>query len=167
MSIHSHFICLEFPDDYDSEYSPVCSDIEDVNEDEASEQNNLKDYDKNTLNAMKLMEMIEDTMQSEQEEVEGNFLIELWKQKTNFFFNNQFAEKECTPYDIVEKNKIVQLIVSILCSVSYRMKHGSDLCTPEILNTLIQTCRLAFRRKSPTSRWDEHGVPLVLSHIVR
>lgn len=77
-------------------------------------------------------------------------------------------EKECTSaYEIVEKNKIVQLIVSILCAVSYRMKHGSDLCTPAILDTLIQTCRLAFRRKSPTSRWDEQGVPLVLSHIVR
>lgn len=71
------FYCIEFPDDYDSEYSPVCSDIEDVNEDETSEQNNLKDYDKNSLNVMKLMEMIEDTMQSEQEEVEGSLPIEL------------------------------------------------------------------------------------------
>lgn len=87
--------------------------------------------------------------------------------KQFFFLFRWIIEKECTAYDIVEKNKIVQLIVSILCSVSYRMKHGSDLCTPEILNTLIQTCRLAFRRKSPTSRWDEQGVPLVLSHIVR
>ncbi|KAJ6637654.1 hypothetical protein Bhyg_10385 [Pseudolycoriella hygida] len=134
-----------FPGDYDSEYSPVCSDIEDVNEDETGEPSSTRDCDKNGLSAIKLMEMIEDTMQSEQEEVE---------------------EKECTPYDIVEKNKIVHLIVSILCSVSYRMKHGSDLCTPEILNTLIQTCRLAFRRKYPTSRWDDQGVPLVLSHIV-
>lgn len=65
---------LEFPEDYDSEYSPVCSDIEDVNEDEAGEQNNMKDCDKNGLSVMKLMEIIEDTMQSEQEEVEGNYI---------------------------------------------------------------------------------------------
>lgn len=56
---------VEFPEDYDSEYSPVCSDIEDVNEDETIEQNNIKDCDKNG------MEMNEDTMQSEQEDVEG------------------------------------------------------------------------------------------------
>lgn len=60
---------LEFPDDLDLEYSPVCSDIED---DETSEQNNMKFCDKNTLSAMKLMEIIEDTMQSEQEELDGN-----------------------------------------------------------------------------------------------
>ncbi|XP_037028939.1 uncharacterized protein LOC119069138 [Bradysia coprophila] len=135
----------EFPEDYDSEYSPVCSDIEDVNEDETIEQNTIKDCDKNGMSVMKLMEMIEDTMQSEQEDVE---------------------DKESTAYEIVEKNKIVQLIVSTLCSISNRMKHGSDLCTPDILNTLIQTCRLAFRRKIPTAVWNHQGVPLVLSHIV-
>lgn len=47
----------------------MCSDIEDLNEDEASEQNNLKDG----LSVTKLMEMIEDTMQSEQEEVDGKY----------------------------------------------------------------------------------------------
>lgn len=66
---------VEFPEDYDSEYSPVCSDIEDVNEDETIEQNNLKDCDKNGISAMKLMEMIEDTMQSEQEDVEGEWKL--------------------------------------------------------------------------------------------
>lgn len=45
-----------------------------MNDDEASEQNNMKDCDKNGLSVMKLMEIIEDTMQSEQEEVEGNLI---------------------------------------------------------------------------------------------
>lgn len=67
---------------------------------------------------------------------------------------------------MTEKKKTVQLIIGILCSVSYRMKHASDLCTPDILHTLIRTCRVAFRRKTSRSRWDEQGAPLVLSHIV-
>lgn len=67
--------------------------------------------------------------------------------------------------DSMEK-KTVELIIGILCSVSYRMKHASDLCTAEILNTLLRTCRVAFRRKSSEARWDEFGAPLVLAHIV-
>lgn len=65
------------------------------------------------------------------------------------------------------EQKTVELIIGILCSVSYRMKHASDLCTADILNTLLRTCRVAFRRKSSEARWDEHGAPLVLAHIVQ
>lgn len=49
-----------------------------MNEDETIEQNTIKDCDKNGMSVMKLMEMIEDTMQSEQEDGEGKLDLWLW-----------------------------------------------------------------------------------------
>lgn len=40
----------------------------------------------------------------------------------------------------------------------------NELCKPDVLNTLIKTCRLIYKRRSPA--WDSHGAPLVLSHII-
>lgn len=60
------------------------------------------------------------------------------------------------------------MVLSILCSASYRLKFGEtviDLCTPHILNTLMQACRMVYKRGSATS-WDSHGAPMVLSSII-
>lgn len=70
---------------------------------------------------------------------------------------------------MTEKKIIINLILGILCSASYRLKHIQyelSLCTPEILNTLVKTCKVAFKRRAPDSPWDAQGAPLVLSHIV-
>lgn len=71
--------------------------------------------------------------------------------------------------DMSEKKKIVKLIIGVLSSASYRLKHATDysfMCTPETLNTLVKTCRVAYRRRTFDSPWDAQGAPLVLSHIV-
>lgn len=78
-------------------------------------------------------------------------------------------EKEPSSIDITEKKKTVQLILSMLCSASYRLKHAPydlSLCTPEILNTLVKTCRVAYKRRTSDTPWDAQGAPLVLSHIL-
>lgn len=46
------------------------------------------------------------------------------------------------------------------------MKEASELCKTEALKALVQTCKVAFKRTTNESRWDEHGAPLILSHIV-
>lgn len=78
-------------------------------------------------------------------------------------------EKEPSSIDVSEKKKIIQLILGILCSASYRLKHAPyelSLCTPEILNTLVKTCKVAYKRRARDTPWDAQGAPLVLSHIV-
>lgn len=84
--------------------------------------------------------------------------------------NHFFSEKEKEPNksDIIEKRKTITLVLSILCSASYRLRQLSinELCKPEVLNTLIKTCRLTYKRKSADAAWDAHGSPMVLSHII-
>lgn len=68
-----------------------------------------------------------------------------------------------------EKENIIGLVLNILCSASYRLKYiqyDLSLCTPEILNTLVKTCKVAYKRRARDSPWDAHGAPLVLSHII-
>lgn len=60
-------------------------------------------------------------------------------------------------------------MLSILCSASYRLKEiqgVNELCKPEILDILIKTCRLTYKRRSSDSAWDSHGSPIVLSHLI-
>lgn len=77
-------------------------------------------------------------------------------------------EKEPNQSDIAEKKKTVNLVLCILCSASYRLKQLSinELCKPEVLDTLLKTCRLTYKRRSPEAAWDSQGAPLVLSHII-
>lgn len=77
-------------------------------------------------------------------------------------------EKEPNQSDILEKKKTVNLVLDILCSASYRLKQLSinELCKPDVLDTLLKTCRLTYKRRSPEAAWDSHGAPLVLSHII-
>lgn len=81
-----------------------------------------------------------------------------------------FLEKEKEPNksDIIEKRKTITLVLSILCSASYRLRQLSinELCRADVLNTLIKTCRLTYKRKSVDAAWDSHGAPMVLSHII-
>lgn len=80
-----------------------------------------------------------------------------------------FAEKQPSSSDTSEKKKTIHLVLSILCSASYRLKHTPldlSLCKPEILDTLVKTCRLTYKRRSVDAAWDSHGAPLVLAHIV-
>lgn len=68
-----------------------------------------------------------------------------------------------------ENKKVVQLILRILCSASYRLKHAQyelSLCTPDILNTLVKACKVAYKRPEPDTPWDTEGAPKVLSYIV-
>lgn len=63
------------------------------------------------------------------------------------------------------------MVLSILCSASYRLKQLSglsinELCKPDVLDTLIKTCRLTYKRHSKEAGWDSHGAPMVLSHII-
>lgn len=80
------------------------------------------------------------------------------------------VEKEKTPNhsDISEKKKTINLVLSILCSASYRLRQlsNNELCKPEVLDTLIKTCRLTYKRHSPEAAWDSYGAPMVLSHII-
>lgn len=68
-----------------------------------------------------------------------------------------------------EKKKTIQLILGILCSATYRLKqipYDLSLCTPEILNTLMKTCRIVYNKRKDDASWDSQGAPLILSHIV-
>lgn len=91
--------------------------------------------------------------------------------KLNCYFSNcVVVEKEVEPnqWDILEKKKTINLVLGILCSASYRLKQLSinELCKPDVLDTLLETCRLTYKRRSPDATWDSHGAPLVLSHII-
>lgn len=70
--------------------------------------------------------------------------------------------------DITEKKKTVNLVLGILCSASYRLKQLAihELCKPEILDTLLKTCRFTYKRRTADAAWDAQGAPLVLSHII-
>lgn len=60
------------------------------------------------------------------------------------------------------------MVLGILCSASYRLKQLPihELCKPEILDTLLKTCRFTYKRRTSDAAWDAHGAPLVLSHII-
>lgn len=61
------------------------------------------------------------------------------------------------------------MVLNILCSASYRLKYGDvsvDLCKPDILNTLMQVCRIVYQRGGAAHAWDSHGAPMVLSYII-
>lgn len=77
-----------------------------------------------------------------------------------------FSDKNENTADTIEIKKTIQLITNILTSISYRMKEATELCKAEALKALVQTCKVAFKRNTNESRWDEHGAPLILSHIV-
>lgn len=59
-------------------------------------------------------------------------------------------------------------MLGILCNASYRLKELStkELCKPDILDTLLQTCRLTYKRRSPEAAWDAYGAPQFLSQII-
>ena len=149
-------------DDMDSEYSPVCSDIED-DENPTLADNQLADRsagdasidDKESMSVMKLLE--------ECNRVE-NDLDEVQSDEDEADVDNKDEAKDAE--NIANKKKTVHLILEILASVSYRMKHASNLCTPTVMNTLIKTCRVAFSSDKKKSRWDEEAAPSVLSHIL-
>lgn len=77
-------------------------------------------------------------------------------------------EKEPSQSDISEKKKTINMVLGILCSASYRLKQLAihELCKPEILDTLLKTCRITYKRRTPDATWDAQGAPLVLSHII-
>lgn len=60
------------------------------------------------------------------------------------------------------------MVLGILCSASYRLKQLPihELCKPEILDTLLKTCRFTYKRRTSDAAWDAQGAPLVLSHII-
>lgn len=76
--------------------------------------------------------------------------------------------KEPKSSDIAEKKNLVKLVLNILCIASYRLKQLSinELCKPEVLDILIKTCRLTYKRRSNDTAWDSQGAPMVLSHII-
>lgn len=69
--------------------------------------------------------------------------------------------------DASETKKRIQLIINILTYIIYHMKEGTELCKPEALIALVRTCKVAFKRNTTESRWDEQGAPLVLLHVVK
>lgn len=85
-----------------------------------------------------------------------------------FWFWFSGKEKESNQSDILEKKQTIKMVLGILCSASYRLKQLaiSELCKPDILDTLLKTCRLTYKRRTPDAAWDAWGAPLVLSHII-
>lgn len=95
--------------------------------------------------------------------------IWLWHSIELCFYSIAVREKEPSSIDVSEKKKIVQLILGILCSASYRLKYAQydlSLCTPEILNTLVKATKVAYKRRTDDTPWESQGAPQVLSHIV-
>lgn len=153
-----------FYDDID-DYSPVVSDIEDQNEnDNISDGNEVKGGKKDEVDKYNVLQQIlNECSRSKCDSDEENLLDSDQREE-----NDEAKEREPTLIDNSEKKKTIQLIICILCSASYRLKHAPfelSLCTNEILSTLIQTCRVAFRRRANDTPWDSQGAPLVLSHI--
>lgn len=55
-----------------------------------------------------------------------------------------------------------------MISASYRLNQmPNQLCKPEILDILVKTCRLTYKRRSSDSAWDSQGAPVVLSQIIK
>ncbi|XP_031631636.1 uncharacterized protein LOC116345956 [Contarinia nasturtii] len=154
-------------DNYDDidDYSPVVSDIEDQNDDDMDSKVKSKrkdDVDNNDV----LQRILNEQSSSKCELEEGN----LSDQGEHDDADDIKEKKEKVPNqsDISEKKKTINLVLSILCSASYRLRQLSinELCKPDILDTLIKTCRITYKRHSPEAAWDSHGAPMVLSHII-
>lgn len=150
------------------DYSPVVSDIDDQNDDDIEDSpmtpSKRKNQEKEDVDSFNVLQQILNDFPGSKCDLEEESLLDQDEAEEN----EDIREKEPSSIDISEKKKTVQLIIGILCSASYRLKHAPfelSLCTNEILNTLIKTCRVAFRRRAPDTPWDSQGAPLVLSHI--
>lgn len=145
----------------ESDYSPVCSDIEDEdnNDDDSTNTMISKKSEKDNLNVMQLLE---ECTRTETELDESNQSDDEEKLTTSTANNNCTAIATNAAH---EKN--IKLIINLLSSVSHRMKRAFDLCTSKVVPILIKSCRVAFQRNGRSSRWDEKGAPLILAHIFR
>lgn len=175
------------------DYSPVVSDIEDGNEDEATESSSTsKTKRAQKYDSFNLIDQILNENSSHKDDDVDDNLIEpdepeemdigrpffclfcllngiLTFLYPNSCLSNAVKEKEPTLACVTEKKKTVNLILSVLCTASARLSHipyDSSLCTQETLNTLVKACRVAHRQRSHDSTWDAQGAPLVLSHII-
>lgn len=168
----------------------MVSDIEDQNDDETDSKVKTKrkddlDKDNNDILQRILNEQSTSKCELEQENVSDQGEHDEADETKESMYSYEFgftteynlmtclfrcAEKGKTPNqsDISEKKKTINLVLSILCSASYRLRQlsNNELCKPEVLDTLIKTCRLTYKRHSPEAAWDSYGAPMVLSHII-
>lgn len=168
--------------DMDSEYSPVCSDIED---EDGRTSARKRSADDGSAHSSEVMRLIAECSEAEPAGAGAGAAPD----EADVAADSDAADDENDDDDDEESDTSktdasvasyavpgadarmtsIYLVIDTLCNVSFRIRYATDLGAAPILSTLVRVCRVAYRRRGGQllpQHWDCYGAPMVLSHIV-